>query len=96
MVIAFVFAFVGKDAEDFTGCIEGGQAGNGKFYGHAAEVEAVAFRVFAIGQVLRTKSILPLRIRVAIFWPPSWILRTMSTGMPWSLKYLPVPSVAMM
>ena len=65
VMVAFVFAFIGKDAEDFTGCIERGQAGNGEF-------------------------------KVAIFWPPSWILRTMSTGIPWSLKYLPVPSVAMM
>ena len=50
VMVAVVFAFVGEDAEYFTGCIQRGQAGNGEFYGHTAEVETVAFRVLAIGQ----------------------------------------------
>ena len=50
VMIAVVLTFIGKDAQDFASRIEGGQAGNGQFNSHAAEVKAVAFRMLAVGQ----------------------------------------------
>ena len=51
-MIAVVFTFIGKDAQDFASRIQRGQAGNGQFNSHAAEVKAVAFRMLAVGQCI--------------------------------------------